>query len=78
MMLKIAEAAFIVCALAAIYLGYNADPAVRFWGCFLGLLSQPYWFSIAARARSWPVTLVSVAYTGLWINGMIEAARLVR
>lgn len=64
---------FLLLAVGAVFLGTAPEPLNRAIGCFLGLLTQPYWFYTSMRLRSLPMLCITILYTGSWGWGMIRA-----
>ena len=44
----------------------------RFWGCVLGLLSQPFWLWESAQAKQWGVFILSLWYCYAWARGVLN------
>lgn len=40
------------------------------WGNVVGLISQPFWFIVAWRTKSFGICILSIAYTIVWIVGI--------
>jgi len=63
------QIAIAVLTITAAYLIATTGPWQR-WGFVVGLISQPFWFAAAWRARQFGVLLVAVFYTGAWVQGI--------
>jgi len=43
----------------------------QYIGCWLGLLSEPFWIIESLRAKSWSIGIISIVYACLYIKGLI-------
>jgi len=68
---RILQAAILVLSLAAVYLITSPGPYTK-WGHVVGLASQPFWIAATWRARQWGMLVLSIAYSGLWLRGIVN------
>jgi hypothetical protein len=41
-------------------------------GSLIGLISQPFWIVMSLERQLWGVFVVSIAYLGVWIYGLVK------
>ena len=63
---------FILGVAAIILVGLDPTNPLQRWGFVVGLASQPFWIWFSIRTKAWAVFLISIVYTGSWINGIIN------
>lgn len=40
------------------------------WGVIVGLANQPFWFFITIYHQQWPIFIMAIIYTAVWIYGI--------
>ena len=69
--IRLEQFGIFTCGVGAIILvGLDPSNPLQRWGFVLGLISQPCWIHFSFRTKSWGVFLLSLIYTGSWINGI--------
>jgi hypothetical protein len=58
-----------ILGVSAIWLANDSDPAIRRWGCVLGLASQPFWFHTTFVHEQWGIFAASFVYAYSWWRG---------
>jgi len=69
------QLAIVLLSGAALWMITSADPATMRRGFIIGLASQPFWIAATWRGlpRQWGMFIVALAYTLLWVRGIINA-----
>lgn len=45
------------------------------WGCWVGLIGQPFWIWMSITNKLWGVLVVSVAYLGVFMYGIMKGLK---
>jgi len=64
----ISQIAILVLGVTALWMTQTSKYAK--YACFIGLLSQPFWFYASYTAGQWGVFIASIGYTGAWLKGL--------
>lgn len=60
-------------SLTAVAMSQHRRGDIRRWAPVFGLISQPFWFSMAYTNALWGVFAISFVYTAIWMRGFYNA-----
>jgi len=57
------QAVIAVLGIGAAWCLTEPSPLVRYWGCWLGLISEPFWLYESWRTGTWGIAILCVMYS---------------
>lgn len=66
----VGQTVILICTSIAIFLLLAENPKLRFYGCIVGLLGQPFWLYSTWHSQQYGMLIVSVWYTLNYFRGI--------